>query len=97
MAVLEYSEPALFDLDDIWVYIAKGSRSNAERFTNELVETCRLLAAQPGMGRKRDDLKPGLRMFTHRRYVILYTEVEDGVFIERVLSGYPDIEGLFKE
>jgi plasmid stabilization system protein ParE len=49
------------------------------------------------MGRERNDWKQGLRMFTVRRYLILYREIEGGVLIERVLNAYRNIEGLLRE
>lgn len=48
----------------------------------------------PLMGRARDDLRAGIRMFVHRRYVILYSPLKDGVVIERIASPYQNINNL---
>jgi plasmid stabilization system protein ParE len=49
------------------------------------------------MGQSRDDLRPSLRSFTHRRYVILFYPGEDGVDVAGVLHSARDIEGLYRE
>jgi hypothetical protein len=36
------------------------------------MEMCELLAEQPGMGRKRDDLRLGLQSFGVKDYLIFY-------------------------
>jgi plasmid stabilization system protein ParE len=50
----------------------------------------------PEIGRARDDLQEGLRMFVYHRYVILYSELETGVLIERVAPPYRSVEGMFE-
>jgi toxin ParE1/3/4 len=47
------------------------------------------------MGRRRDELAPGLRSFPAGRYVIFYLPLTDGVDIVRVLHGSRDIETVF--
>jgi toxin ParE1/3/4 len=96
MAAVHFAEAAIVDLDDIWSFIARTSPTSADRFVERLEETFMLLAEQPGMGRPRDDLQPGLRSFPVQRYLILYSKTEDGVLIRRVLSTYRDIEGMFR-
>jgi plasmid stabilization system protein ParE len=51
----------------------------------------------PKMGRARNDLQQGMRMFVHRRYVILYSEIDKGVLIERVAPPYRNIEKMFED
>lgn len=85
------------DLDDIWCYIAKksGSLEIADRFTEYLSDRFYLLANHPYIGRRRDvELRPGLRSFPVRNYIILYRIDEDDVLILRVLSGSRDIKTL---
>lgn len=86
------------DLDDIWWYIARGSGSVeiADRFTELLTDRFYLLANNPYIGRRRDDdLRPGLRSFPVRDYIILYKIEDNDVSILRVLRGSRDIEALF--
>jgi toxin ParE1/3/4 len=86
------------DLDDIWCYIARksGSLEIADRFTELLSDRFYLLANHPYIGRRRDEeLRPGLRSFPVRDYIILYRIEEDVVLILRVLHGSRGIKALF--
>ena len=86
------------DLDDIWCYIARksGSLEIADRFTELLSDRFYLLANHPYIGRRRDEeLRPGLRSFAVRDYVILYRIEDEDILILRVLRGSRDIKALF--
>jgi len=80
---------------DIWLHIATDRLDAADRFIDALERTCALLAKNPEMGERRDDLSAGLRMFTLPKYVIFYRTNDDGILVVRVLSGYRDIDSLF--
>ena len=47
------------------------------------------------MGRRRDELKKGLRSFPVKKYVVFYFIIDDGVKIARVLHGAQDIDSMF--
>ena len=97
MAEVHYTEPALLDLDAILEVIAQRSdMATATDFVNALSATFHLLAEMPQMGRARNDLQAGLRMLVYRRYVILYSELEGGVLIERIALPHRNIEGMFE-
>jgi toxin ParE1/3/4 len=86
------------DLDDIWLYIARasGSLDIADRFIDSLTDRFYLLANNPYIGRRRDEeLRPALRSFPVRDYIILYRIEDEDVLILRVLRGSRDIEALF--
>jgi toxin ParE1/3/4 len=91
------AQEAEADLDDIWCYIARssGSLEVADRFTEFLTDRFYLLANNPYIGRRRDDeLRPGLRSFPVRDYIILYRIEDEDVSILRVLRGSRDIKTL---
>jgi toxin ParE1/3/4 len=90
-----FTTPALRDLIEIHDSIAGDSPIAAARWIEKLEGECQSLAAMPGMGRRREDLAPGLRSFPVGVYLIFYREVEDGVQILRVLHGARDINPLF--
>jgi plasmid stabilization system protein ParE len=53
------------DLDEIWFYVAiqSGSPDVADRVIDGITSRFSLLAAYPGIGRKRDlELRPGLEL-----------------------------------
>lgn len=94
MAV-HFSEPALEDLDDIWRAFARRSLEDATAFITRLEDVFGLLEDFPRLGRERSDLRPGIRAYVYRRYVVLYRELEDGVLVEAVIRGDRDIGGMF--
>lgn len=85
------------DLLDIWLHIAADSPFRADRFLNLLDEKIRLLADTPGMGRRCDELSPGLRGLPVGNYLIFYRQAGQGIDVVRVLHGARDIEALFDD
>lgn len=95
MARAHRTSQAEIDVLDIWERIAADRIDAADRFFDALEKTCTLLAKNSDLGERRDDLSPGLRMFTLAKYVIFYRADDDGILVLRVLSGYRDIDSLF--
>src|SRR6266404_559351 len=75
-APFQLTTQATEDLDDIWWYIAEGSREGADRVEKEIVATCRGLAGYPLIGHHRRDITPlPVRFWTlpkYPNYVIVY-------------------------
>ena len=95
MSRYRLSEQCRADLDDIWLYIGSDNAAAADRFIDELVGKFQTLAAQPGIGRTRDELGESLRSFPVGNYIIFYRAVRDGIEVVRVLSGFRDIPNVF--
>jgi toxin ParE1/3/4 len=91
MKRLLYSEFATDDLKGILEYIARDKPIAAIDFVDGIIETCRLIAKNPEMGMRREDLAPALRCFTHRGYGIYYRNLDTEVMIERVLQPSLDV------
>ena len=92
----EVTEQADQDLFDISLYLARmGSIETAERFIDAINSKFPLLADNPGMGRAREELAPGVRSFPEGKYVIFYRAISDGILILRVLHGSRDVDSLF--
>lgn len=92
------SRRAQDDLDDIWFYLARESRSEAvaDRTVATLTERFYLLAQHPKLGRARDDnLGAGRRAFPVGNYVIVYRIVGANVRILRVLHKRRDLNAIF--
>ncbi len=87
------------DPDDVWYHIAKesGSVDRADQYVGYLTERLYLLSQNPHIGRRRDDLRPGLRSFPIRQHVIFYRLEGDDVVILHVLHGARDIEAFFRQ
>ena len=69
----------------------------AESVVRSIVERFQKLADFSGMGRSYEELFPNLRGFPVGNYTIFYRPNEQGVSIERILSGYRDIDALFQK
>jgi toxin ParE1/3/4 len=86
------------DLTAIYDYIAEqsGSPERAIGYLRRIREWCDRLKEFPESGRARDDLRPGVRIITfERRVVIAYTILPSGsVEIGRVLYGGRDYEAI---
>lgn len=91
------SAQARQDLKDIKNYIARDSLDRAEEFVRSIAERFQKLADLPGMGRSYEELAPTLRGFPIGNYLIFYRPTEQGISIERILSGYRDLDTLFSD
>ena len=85
------------ELDDIWLYIAteSGSTDVADRIIGSITDHLLLLSKHPYLGRRRDDLRPGLRSLTVGSYVVIYRVEGSSVRILHVLHGRRDISRMF--
>jgi len=63
------------DILDIWDHIAEHSIKQADRWVDKLDEKFSFIAAQPLMGRARDELAANVRSFPFGRYVIFYEPI----------------------
>lgn len=79
------------DLGEIWRFIAEDSVGAADAWIDQLFDSANRLAANPDMGRERDELLPGIRSFPVGRYVFFYQATGEGIELVRVLSGYRDL------
>ena len=95
MAVILRRPRAQDDTTDIWCYIAEDSEIQADAFVDRLDAKLQLLAAQPALGRRREELAPGLRSFPMGRYVIFYEVIMDGIAVARILHSARDLGAQF--
>jgi toxin ParE1/3/4 len=91
------SPQAARDLTEINDYLFANNQAAANTFLDEISQKFERLAQFPQMGRRRDELSPRLRSLPFQVYLIFYKEVEGGVEIARIVSGYRDLEALFLE
>ncbi|GMQ83208.1 MAG: type II toxin-antitoxin system RelE/ParE family toxin [Rhodothermia bacterium] len=89
------SESAKSDLFEIWDYIANDSIAQADKMSDEFERIFSVLAENPEMGRRREELKENLKSFPHGNYVIFYRGDADEIEIVRVLHGARDIPDIF--
>lgn len=63
MVRITRSKPARADLREIWLYVAQDSIEAADRLLDRLDRTVHMLANNPAIGERQDDLRAGLRRF----------------------------------
>lgn len=97
MSFPRYTEEASEDLVEIGRYIARDNPDAALHVLDEIEIKSRLVGTHPQLGRRREDLAPGLRSFSTGIYVIFYHQLPDGVVeVVRVLHGARDIKTEFE-
>lgn len=96
MAYVVVRPQAERDLIELWRYIAEESTpARADAFLDKLLDKVDVLAGQPGIGRPRDELKPGLRSHPVERYLIFYFQIDEGIELVRILHGRRDVDTAF--
>jgi toxin ParE1/3/4 len=89
---------AQHDLFEIWDWRASTyNEESADAPVQAITRAIRFLANNPFSGRARNELRPGLRSYPVKKYIIFYYPQKDGVIISRVLYGGRDIEALYDE
>lgn len=93
------SPRAQADIDDIAYYISieSGSLETADRFLESVYRRFLLLGEYPRAGRRRNDLRPGIRSFGIGDYVLLYRVEGKDVLIQRVVRGSRDLQALIRD
>ena len=97
MASYYLSTATLADLDDIWDYIAQDNFLEADKMQDRIFAAGSKLAKNSHMGRPRPELRPELRSFQEKPYVIFYTIEVDRITVRRIIHGSRDLEALFLE
>jgi len=87
--------PANADLMEIWVYLAEDDIGVANSTIQAIGRKCLDCAEMPGIGRRREDLSPGLRSISQGNYLIFYRVAGDDIQIVRVLHGARDLPNQF--
>jgi toxin ParE1/3/4 len=97
MATILIKPLAQADLLDIWNFIASDSFDKADQLLKKIDSQLKMLASNPGMGRKRDSLALNMRSFPVGNYLIFYRPINQGIEVIRVIHGARDIQSLFEE
>jgi plasmid stabilization system protein ParE len=90
-----YSRQAEEDLLGIHPHISQHSVTAASNLLRKIDIQCRDLARMPGLGVRRDRLRPGLRQWLVGELLNLYLAEADGIFVVRVVHGRTDLTKLF--
>lgn len=95
MARAELSDAARYDLWEIYFYYAdQTDLPLADQVRDEILGKIRLLSEHKLIGSPRFELRPGMRAFPHKKFVIFYLPTESGVYILRVIHSAMDIRSM---
>jgi toxin ParE1/3/4 len=97
MLAYELAQRAKDDLADLWLFHEAQSVALADQHVAKIFAELGTLVLFPNMGRARDDLRPGLRVWPCDRQLIFYINTRDGLKVQRVLHGHRDIEAMFAD
>lgn len=99
MRTLRFTDSARQDIAHIYTFIERqsGSVDLAEGFARLLNQQCRKLAELPGtLGVARPDLRPDIRCFPFRGYLIFFRYLNDDTLeIVNILEGHRDVIAAF--
>lgn len=94
---LQFSPFALADIKGTWQYLSEQGEDVAARIIRQIMDKCELLSRNPKIGRERNDLVIGLRLFPFKNYNIYYFTTDFGVEIYRVLHSSRDNVQVFDD
>ena len=94
-----FTPEAEAQLTELYRYIATAASPEvAARYTNSIVTYCESLQTFPHRGVQRDDIRPGLRITSYRKRVVIAFEADaNRVAILSVFYGGQDYETAFHE
>ncbi len=93
MAEVRLRPKARSDIDAIWNYtVATWGVQQARHYLNGLRDICTDLADNPELGKCRDELYKGLRVYPSGKRLVFYLVIEKGINVVRILHGSMDIE-----
>lgn len=94
---LRISRNAKSDLDEIFDYWADRASPVASRMIYRITDQFGLLAEVPHIGRKSEDIAPGVRSFPIGKYLVYYRHGRGAVTILHVFPGARDQRKAFGE
>lgn len=97
MIPVVFAPSAEKDITDIGEYIRKDNPQRAETFVEELIAKAEAIGHMPERYPKRSNVRPGLRVAVHAKYLIFFQLRSDSVEIVRVIHGARDLYRAFRK
>ena len=92
------TRPAARDIDSICSHVSRDSRQAAENVALHFADAFELLAANPGIGHRRDELRDReLRVWVVHSYLIIYDPSQSPIVILRVVHGARELQNLSRD
>jgi plasmid stabilization system protein ParE len=92
---IQWTSPAVSDLESIREYISKDSIFYANRFIDKIFDSVEILAGQPEIGRIIPEIeRPNLRELLFQNFRIMYRIQADVIQIIAIIRASRDISRL---
>jgi toxin ParE1/3/4 len=91
-----FTKAAIQDLESICDAIAIDNADAASNLFDDIRKQCVRVAKFPLSGKSYDMLKPNLRGFIIKNYIVFYTIDSENITIVKIVSGYRDLEAIFR-
>jgi toxin ParE1/3/4 len=90
-----FTDNAIRDLESICDSIAIDNPDAASNLFDDIREQCLRVAKFPYSGKNYAQIKPNLRGFIVKSYIVFYSIEGENILIIRVISGYRDLVDIF--
>lgn len=96
MGAYSFTDLAIQDLESICDAIAVNNPDAASDLFDYIRDQCLRVAKFPLSGKKYDRLKPSLRGFIVKSYIVFYSIEGENITVIRVVSGYRNLDSIFR-
>ena len=96
MGTYSFTKAAIQDLELICDDISIDNPDAASDLFDHIRKQCVRVAKFPLSGKNYDTLKPNLRGFILKNYIVFYTIEGENITIIKVVSGYRDLKVIFR-
>ena len=96
MSTYSFTKAAIQDLESICDTIAIDNPDAASNLFDDIRKQCVRIAKFPLSGKSYNTLKPNLRGFIIKNYIVFYTIDSENIAIVKIVSGYRDLEAIFR-
>ena len=99
MCKFKLTKKAVKDLTGIWNYtVDTWSENQADKYYDQLLNYCQVLAENPQKGKSYSQLIPNLQGAKVNRHIIFYCKTSENVIeIERILHEQMDLRNRLKK
>lgn len=98
MANYYFSNKAIEDLSNIWNYTFNfWSEQQADKYYGLLIDTCKLIAEKPVIGKPYEEIDLGILGFRIGKHIIFYKSENSNIVVLRILHESMDLKSRIEE
>ena len=97
MAKLKFTNNAVKDLSDIWIYtVETWTENQADKYYKLIISACSTIAKKPQIGKFYPEIYPDLQRRLTSKHIIFYRVLKDqSIEITRILHERMDLKNKF--